>query len=153
MLELQTIKTGIAFGESPRWHDDRLWFSDWVAGEIIAVDLKDNSEVIVHVPFPAIPMCIDFLSDGRLLTVSNHERRLFSRESNGSLATYADLTDLPGLGFNEIVVDPRGNTYINGGGFNLMAGEKFAPGIIALVTPDGSSRQVADGIAFRMACS
>jgi sugar lactone lactonase YvrE len=45
-------------------------------------------------------------------------------------------------------VDGRGNAYINGGGFDLMAGEKFAPGIVALVTPDGSARQVADGIAF-----
>src|SRR5262249_43226617 len=36
-----------------------------------------------------------------------------------------------------IVVDGRGNAYVNGG-----------PGIIALVTPDCSVRQVADGIAF-----
>src|SRR2546422_5133184 len=58
------------------------------------------------------------------------------------------MTGLSHLGFNEIVVDGRGNAYVNGGGFNLMAGEKFAPGIVALVTPDGSARQVADGIAF-----
>jgi len=45
-------------------------------------------------------------------------------------------------------VDGRGNTYVNGGGFDLLAGEKFAPGIIALLAPDGSARQVADGIAF-----
>jgi sugar lactone lactonase YvrE len=45
-------------------------------------------------------------------------------------------------------VDGRGNAYVNGGGFDLMSGEPFAPGIVALATPDGSARQVADGIAF-----
>jgi sugar lactone lactonase YvrE len=148
MTQTQTLMTGIAFGESPRWHDNRLWFSDWVAGEIIALDLAGNSEVILHAPFPSIPMCIDFLPDGRLLVISTHERRLLSREPDGTLVTYADFSSLPGIGFNEIVVDSRGNAYINGGGFDLMAGEKFAPGIIALVEPNGSVRQVADGIAF-----
>jgi sugar lactone lactonase YvrE len=148
MPELQTLMTGIAFGESPRWHDHRLWFSDWVAHEIIAVDLEGKSEVIVRVPFPSIPMCIDFLPNGLLLVISTHERLLLRREPDGSLLTYADLHGLSDLGANEIVVDGRGNAYINGGGFNLLAGEKFAPGIVALVTPDGSARQVADGIAF-----
>ena len=148
MAELQTLMTGIAFGESPRWHDNRLWFSDWVAQEIIAVDLEGKSEVVVRVPFPSIPMCIDFLPDGRLLVISTDERLLLRREADGSLVTHADLGGLTDIGFNEIVVDGRGNSYINGGGFDLMSGEKFAPGIVALVTPSGSARQVADGIAF-----
>lgn len=148
MAKVRTLMTGIAFGESPRWHDGRLWFSDWVAQEIIAVDLEGRSEVVVRVPFPSIPMCIDFLADGRLLVVSSHERLLLRRETDGTLVTHADLSGLSGVGYNEIAVDGRGNAYINGGGFNLLAGEKFAPGIVALVTPDGSVRQVADGIAF-----
>ena len=148
MAELQSLMNGIAFGESLRWHDHRLWFCDWVAQEIIALDVDGRSEVIVRVPFPSIPMCIDFLPDGRLLVVSNHERRLLRMESDGAFATHADLSGLSDIGFNEIVVDGRGNAFINGGGFDLLAGEKFAPGIIALVTPDGSARQVAEGIAF-----
>ncbi len=28
-FELKTLMTGLAMGESPRWHDGRLWFSDW----------------------------------------------------------------------------------------------------------------------------
>ena len=63
--------------------------------------------------------------------------------------THGDLRNAskPSAG-NELVVDGRGNTYVNGGGFDPMAGDPFAPGIIALVTPDGSARQVADGLAF-----
>jgi sugar lactone lactonase YvrE len=140
--------TGLAFGESPRWRHDRLWFSDWVAHEVIAVDPAGRSEVVVRVPFPSIPMCIDFLRDGRLLIVSSSERRLVRREPDGSLVTHADLGGVSDHGFNEIVVDGRGNAYLNGPGFNLMTGEEFAPGFVALLTPDGSARQVADGIAF-----
>ena len=145
--ELQTLMTGIAFGESPRWHDDRLWFSDWGAQEVIAVDLEGKSEVIVRVQFPSFPMCIDFLPNGRLLIVSGRNGLLLRREPDGSLVTHADLTSLSDYPWNEIVVDGRGNAYINNIGFDFPGGE-FAPGTIALVTPDGSARQVADGVAF-----
>jgi sugar lactone lactonase YvrE len=81
--------------------------------------------------------------------VSAGDGLLLVREPDGSLATYADLNAAsnPPAG-NELVVDGRGNAYVDGGGFDLMAGEEFAPGIVALVTPDGSAREVADGIAF-----
>jgi sugar lactone lactonase YvrE len=144
--ELQTLITGLAFGEQPRWHEDRLWFSDWGPQEVIAVDLEGNGEVMIRAP--SFPCCVDWLPDGRLLVVSGREGLLLRRESDGSLITHADLTGLSDRGWNELVVDGRGNAYINGGGFDLLAGEEFAPGIVALVTPDGSARQVADGIAF-----
>jgi sugar lactone lactonase YvrE len=134
--EIQILLTGLAMGESPRWRDDHLWVSDWGAQEIVAVDVDGNAEVVVRVPF-SLPFCIDWLPDGRLLIVSGKEGLLVRREPNGSLITHADLRSLSDKFWNEIVVDGRGNAYINGG-----------PGIIALVTPDCSVRQVADGIAF-----
>jgi len=141
---VQVLMTGLAFGESPRWHDGRLWFSNWGAQEIIAVDLKGKSEVVVRLPFPSFPFSIDWLPDGRLLIISSSDQPLVRQESDGLLVPHADLS----RGFNEIVVDGRGNAYMNGAGFNPLAGEKFAPGIITLVTPDGSAKQVAEGIAF-----
>jgi sugar lactone lactonase YvrE len=137
--------TGIAFGESPRWHDDRLWFSDWGAQEIIAVDLEGESEVIVRVA--SFPFCIDFLPDGRLLIVSASDRLLLRREPDGPLVTHADLSTLSEHPWNDIVVDARGNAYIGNIGFDFPEAQ-FAPGTLALVTPDGSARQVADGVAF-----
>ncbi len=134
--EVQTLSTGLAMGESPRWHEHRLWFSDWGAQEITAVDLDGNSEVVVRVPF-GLPFCIDWLPDGRLLVVSGREGLLLRREPDGSLVTHANLRGLSDKPWNEIVVDGCGRAYVNGG-----------RGIIALVTSDGSARQVADGIAF-----
>jgi sugar lactone lactonase YvrE len=143
--ELQILMTGIAFGESPRWHDDRLWFSDWGTQEVVAVDLEGKSEVIVRVP--SFPFCIDFLPDGRLLIVSASDRLLLRQEPDGSLVTHADLSGLSEHPWNDIVVDGRSNSYVGNTGFDFPEGE-FAPGILALVTPDGSARQVTDSVAF-----
>jgi len=143
----QVLMTGIVFGEQPRWHEGRLWFSDWGPPEVLAVDLEGKHEVVL--PAPAFPCCVDWLPDGRLLIVSARDGLLLRREPDGTLVTYGDLGAIsdPPAG-NELVVDGRGNAYVNGGGFDLVAGEPFAPGIVALVTPDGSSRLVADGMAF-----
>jgi sugar lactone lactonase YvrE len=145
--QLRTLLTGIAFGESPRWHDGRLWLSDWGAKEIVAVDLQGGSEVMVRVGFPSFPMCMDFLPDGRLLVVSARDGLLLRREQDGSLVTHADLSSLSGHPWNDIVVDGRGSAYVNNIGFDFPGGD-FAPGTIALLTPDGSAREVADGLAF-----
>src|SRR5205807_8906460 len=115
--------------------------------EVIAVDREGNSEVMLG--GRSFPLCVDWLPDGRLLLVSAGDGLLLRQEPDGSLETHGDLgrASDPPAG-NELVVDGRGNAYVNGGSFDLMAGEDFAPGIVALVTPDGSARQVADGIAF-----
>jgi sugar lactone lactonase YvrE len=139
------LLTGRAFIESPRWHDGRLWFADWGTQEVMAVDLAGRSEVVARVP--TAPFSVDWSPDGRLLIVSGGEARLLRREADGSLVTQADLSGLSTYPWNEIVVDGRGNAYLNGIGFDFPEGE-FAPGILALVTPDGSVRQVADGVAF-----
>jgi sugar lactone lactonase YvrE len=147
MAELRTLMSGLVFGEQPRWHEGRLWFSDWGTNEVIAVDPDGSSEVILR--GTSFPLCVDWLPDGRLLVVSARDGLLLRREHDGSLATYGDLraaSDPPAV--NELVVDGRGHAYVNGGGFDLMAGEEFAPGVIALVTGDGPARQVAGGLAF-----
>jgi sugar lactone lactonase YvrE len=147
MPELHILLEGLAIGESPRWHEGRLWFSNWGMQEVISVDLEGKSEVMVRVP-TTVPFSIDWLPDGRLLVVSGREGLLLRRESNGSLVTHTDLTSISNYPWNEIVVDGRSNAYINNINFDFPNSQQFAPGIIALITPNGSVRPVADGLAF-----
>jgi len=133
MPQPRTLLTGLGFGESPRWHAGRLWFCNWGFGEVMAVGPDGTSEVVAQIP-TTIPFSIDWLPDGRLLVVSGPEALLLREEPDGPLVIHADLTGLDSM-FNEIVVDGRGNAYVNGG-------------TIALVTVGGSARQVADGLQF-----
>ena len=142
---MTVLMEGISFGESPRWHDGRLWFSDWGAHRVIALDPEGGHEVVVSVP--SFPMCIDFLPDGRLLVVDSAQRRLLRREPDGSMVTHANLAPISQKPWNDIVVDARGNAYVNNIGFDFPGGEP-APGSVVLVTPAGAVRVVADDLAF-----
>jgi sugar lactone lactonase YvrE len=143
MPQPRTLLTGLAMGESPRWHEDRLWFTDLGAGEVVTVDLEGRREVVARVA----TLGLGFLPDRRLMVVSMRDGLLLRREPDGSLATHADLSGLSGHPWNDLVVDGRGNAYVDCIGFEFPGGE-FAPGILALATADGSVRQVADGLAF-----
>jgi sugar lactone lactonase YvrE len=141
----KVLLTGLKIGESARWHEDRLWLSNWGTQHVLAVDLDGNTEVMATVP-TTIPFSIDWLPDGRLVVVAGPEGRLLRQQPDGSLVDHADLSAL-GANLNEIVVDGRGNIYVNGGtNFHPGAGE--APGFVALITADGAVRRVADGLAF-----
>jgi sugar lactone lactonase YvrE len=141
MSEPRLILSRLAYVESPRWHDGRLWFAHWGTDEIIAVDFDGNSEVVGHGP-GGLGWSIDWLPDGRLLVTGGGLSRV---EPDGSSVLHASLGDLAS-DWNELVVDGRGNAYANGGMFGPA--EQGPSGIIALVTPDGVVRQVADGLAF-----
>lgn len=142
MSEPRVIMDGLAYVESPRWRDGRLWFAHWGTDEIRAVDLDGRSEVVGHGP-GGLGWSIDWLPDGRLLTTGVG---LFRHEADGSVVPHADLGHLAG-DWNELVVDGRGNVYVNGRCEFDFSGAPPA-GIVALVTPDGDVRQVAEGIAF-----
>jgi sugar lactone lactonase YvrE len=143
----QTLLTGLVIGESPRWHEGRLWLANWGAAEIVAVDIEGHRETMRSVP-TTLPFCFDWTPDGTLLLVSGPEAELLRDAPGGRLVTHADLSPLSPFPWNEIVVDGRGNAYLNSICFDMMGGEQPRPGIIALLTPDGELREVAGGLAF-----
>ena len=132
---------GLGIPESPRWHEGRLWFCNWIDRQVVAVDMDGKAEVMLTRDPASHPMgySIDWLPDGRLLTTGDKVRR---QERDGSMAVHA------GQRANEIVVDARGNAYVNGADFDFVAGAPPKPGYIKLVTPDGQLRQVAGDIQF-----
>jgi sugar lactone lactonase YvrE len=141
MPEPKVLLSGLGIPESPRWHEGRLWFCNWIDRQVVAVGPDGKPEVMLTRDPDSHPMgySIDWLPDGRLLVTGDKLRR---REPDGSMVTHAEQRA------NEIVVDGRGNIYLNGADFNFVAGEAPKPGYIKLITPDGELRQVAGDIQF-----
>jgi sugar lactone lactonase YvrE len=133
MTEL--FASGIQMGESPRWHDGRFWMCDWLAGEVLAFDADGSRQVVARVE--GLPFSIDWLSDGRLLVTSS-----------AGVVVGADLVPYGAAGqpFNEIVVDAADRAWVDMPG--AAPWEDPKPGIVAVVLPDGTSRQVADDLWF-----
>jgi sugar lactone lactonase YvrE len=145
MAEPKVLLTDIVLGESVRWHDGRLWFSDWGRGQVIRL-AGDTKEIVATVD--GMPFCVDWLPDGRMISTNGSKQRLLRQEPDGSLVTHADLTGIAGATpWNDIAADRRGYAFINNVGFDFPGGEP-KPGLVAVVTPDGEARQVADGLMF-----
>ena len=141
MSEPMVLLSGLGIPESPRWHEGRLWFCNWIDRQVVAVGLDGKAEVMLTRDPGSHSMgySIDWLPDGRLLTTG---ARLERQERDGSTVTLAEQHA------NEIVVDARGNIYINGADFDFVGGGAPEPGYIKRVTPDGELRQVAGDIQF-----
>ena len=148
-IQTRVLLDGLGMGESPRWHDGRLWFSNWGTDEIVAVALDGTIEIFGPGGGGA-GWAVDWLPDGRMLVTG---RELIRVEHDGSRVQHADLSQIAPYGVSEITIDGRGNVYVNTlnfdfADFNEVIGSGQAPGKIALITPDGVAREVADGLAF-----
>src|SRR5215470_3998932 len=141
MPEPTVLLSGPGIPESPRWHEGRLWFCNWIDRQVVAAGMDGTAEVILATDPERRSMgySIDWLPDGRLLTTGDKIRR---REPDRSMVILAEQAA------NEIVVDGRGNAYINGADFDFVGGGAPEPGYIKLLTPDGQLRQVAGDIQF-----
>jgi sugar lactone lactonase YvrE len=143
--DTKILMDGLLFPEGPRWHDDKLWFSDMQGLHVITVDLEGQSEKIVKVKNS--PSGLGWLPDGSLLIVSMTNRRLLRLDPTG-LVEISDLKDLASFHCNDMVVDKLGRAYIGNFGFDLAAGMPIEPAEIVMVTPDGNARVVAQELYF-----
>jgi len=141
----ETLLDGLTFPEGPRWHQDRLWFSDFYNHRVVAVGLDGAAETIITVP--NIPSGLGWLPDGTLLVVSMNDRRLL-RVQNGVLVTQGDLSAIAGGPCNDMVVDAQGRAYVGNFGYDRFKGEEVRPAKLARVDPDGSVTVVAEDLLF-----
>jgi sugar lactone lactonase YvrE len=141
----QVLVDGYSYLESPRWHDGRLWVSDFYTGRVLAISLDGTVETIVTVPEQ--PSGLGWLPDGTLLIVSMLDHRLLRLE-DGRLFEHADLSAFAHGNSNDLVVDAEGRAYVGDYGFDLDA---FAPmratGLVR-VDPDGSASVAATDLLF-----
>ncbi|MGV2910094.1 SMP-30/gluconolactonase/LRE family protein [Achromobacter sp. AGC25] len=144
--ELSVLASGYTYLEGLRWHEDRLWASDFYTEQVIAVDLQGKVEQICRVPQQ--PSGLGWLPDGRLLIASMKDRKVLRREPDGTLAVHADLSALTGGPINDMVVDAQGRAYVGNFGFDLMAGAPVSTTTLVRVDTDGVAQVVADGLCF-----
>lgn len=146
MTTVRTVADGFSFLEGPRWHDGRLWASDFYTHRVVAIDESGTVETIAEVPQQ--PSGLGWLPDGSLLVVSMRDHRVLRHEKDGSLVEHADLSALTDFHLNDMLVDGTGRAYIGDFGFDLMSGSAMRPGRISVVDLDGSARVTAPDMAF-----
>ena len=144
---VRTVSEGYSYLECPRWHDARLWVSDFYTESVHVVDPADGSSSVVA-EVPQQPSGLGFTPDGTTLIVSMRDRRILRRDSGGELAVHADLSGLVGPVLNDMVVDAAGGAYVGNFGFDLMSGAPVASTTLTHVDPAGTASTVADGLFF-----
>jgi len=142
----RVLLDGLCFGEGPRWHDGRLWFSDMHDHKVLAVDLEGKVETIAEVPNQ--PSGLGWLPDGRLLIVSMTDCKLLCLDPSGDLAEFADLSSLASFHCNDMVVDSSGRAYVGNFGFDFLSGAEPSGAELIMVTPDGEASVVAGDMQF-----
>ena len=141
----QTLLDGLTFPEGPRWHQGRLWFSDFYNYRVMALGLDGKAEVMATVP--ACPSGLGWMPDGSLLIVSMNDKCLL-RQVNGQLVKHADLSGVAGGPCNDMVVDAQGRAYVGNFGYERFKGEDARPAVLARVDPDGSVSVAATDMLF-----
>lgn len=144
-FSFSTLISGYDFLEGPRWHDGRLWVSDFYTHKVIAVDMEGRVEIMARVEQQ--PSGLGWLPDGRLLVVSMGDKKVLRREPNGSLVVHADLSGIAGGPCNDMVVDRAGRAYVGNFGFE-MSGGRLRTASLARVEPDGKVYEAASDLYF-----
>lgn len=152
----RVLTEGIYFGEGPRWHDGRLWFSDFYAHAVKSVSLAGDLRTEVEIDDQ--PSGLGWMPDGSLLIVAQIKRQLLRRFPDGRIAVHSELGHIADFHCNDMVVDSRGGAYVGNFGFDLDAAI-HARGVesviadhptakLAYVTPEGVARVAAEDLHF-----
>jgi len=148
---MNLLVDGLDFGEGPRWHDGRLWYSDFYQRSIYSVT-TDGDRTIEFGDLDDRPSGLGWMPDGTLLAVGMTKRQVWRQgqgQHDGELVMHADLSSIATGHCNDMVVDSSGNAYVGNFGFDFeTSGSDFAPADLALVRADGSVEVAATGMAF-----
>ncbi len=144
-LRTEVLLEGLKFPESPRWHEDKLWFVDIDGHKVLTVDLNGISETILERDDQVSGL--GWLPDNRLLVVSMGDNTLLRLDPEG-VKVVADLNKFKTVLCNDMVVDKMGRAYVGNMGFDYFNGKPYAPSKLILVEPNGSARIVVENMAF-----
>jgi len=156
VASVRILRDGLNFGEGPRWHDGRLWYSDMYDHAVHAITIDGDDERIVEVP--GQPSGLGWMPDGTMLVASMTDRKVM-RWDGSSLTAHADLNEHATFHANDLVVDAVGRAYVGNFGFDLDGFIEehgieglFGPGVtravVCRVDPDGAVSVAADDLLF-----
>jgi len=152
----RVLAEGIYFGEGPRWHEGRLWFSDFFAHAVKSVSLTGDLRTEFEIDDQ--PSGLGWLPDGSMLIVSMKKRQILRRTKDSKITVHADLNHIATFHCNDMVVDAKGYAYVGNFGFDLDA-ELAARGVesvlaqhatakLACVSPTGAVTVAATDMHF-----
>ena len=147
MSGLAVVLDKYSYLEGPRWHDGRVWVSDFYTHQVVSAD-EHGGDVRVEAEVPGRPSGLGWLPDGRLLVVSMTDHLVLRREPDGSLAVHADLSEYAGGPLNDMAVDDQGRAWLGNFGFDLMNGAPMAPAPLVRVDPDGRAELATEPLHF-----
>ncbi len=152
-LTAEPFLAGLFFGECPRWHDGRLWFSDFFDHSVQSI--TTDAQLRTEVTLDGEPAGIGWLTDGRLLINSRLDRAILRQEPDGTLVRHGDLRPWATWHANDLVVADNGQAYAGNFGFDLdglydgtVTPEQITTAALIRVDPDGTSAVAADGLEF-----
>jgi len=144
-LKTEVLLDGLKFPESPRWHDDKLWFVDMEDHKVMTTDLNGNTETILEISGRVSGL--GWLPDNKLLVVSMDDNCLLRLDPEG-VNVVADFNEFGPVLMNDMVVDKKGRAYVGSFGFDYFNNKPFSPTKLILVNPNGDMKVVAENMAF-----
>ena len=154
--EARVLREGLSFGEGPRWHDGRLWFSDFYRHAIFSIN-EDGTEERKEHDVPTQPSGLGWLPSGDLLYVSMTDQRVL-RVHDGATSLFADVAPYCGFWANEMITSGTGVSYVGSFGFDLdvFLRDVGVESLLAnppttnlvVLGPEGDVRQVVPDLAF-----
>ncbi len=145
---IRTVLDGMSYLECPRWHDGRLYLSDFYTQRVLAVDLDGGGEAETVATVPGQPSGLGWMPDGTMLVVSMRDRRVLRVRDGGEPELHADLSELAPWHLNDMVVDAEGRAYVGNFGFDIMSGATIRSTGVVRVDPDGTAAVAADDLRF-----
>jgi sugar lactone lactonase YvrE len=139
------LAQGIYFGEGPRWHDGRLWYSDFFGHCVRAIAPDGRDQMML--PLEGQPSGLGWLPDGQLLIVSMLDHRILRHAADGSTVVHADVSAFARHWSNDMLVDQAGRAYVGNFGFDFET-DSPAPTCLTRADPDGSVVRAASDLLF-----
>jgi sugar lactone lactonase YvrE len=140
----------IYFGEAPRWHDGRLWFSDFYGHCVHALTPDGADDVVLRID--GQPSGLGWLPDGTLLVVSMLDHRVLRQAADGTVSGYADVSAFARVRSNDMLVDAAGRAWVGNFGFDTGAPDREArrpaPTSLTAISPEGAVTEAATGLMF-----